>query len=105
MEKLTLEQITAMQKQYGLTELQDRINTGLAWKLEGSYGRAAMDSLNSGACMLPEKRHMDFYGNVVPARTDLKPESTGSLENSQAFWQKVNDGEIDMGEDVEEEVM
>ena len=92
----TVEQITALQKQYGLSEMQDRINSGLCWKLEGSYGRAAMDTLESGACMLPEVKHNDYYGNAVPSRNDLKPGTTGTLLNCQNFWTKVEEGEIQL---------
>jgi hypothetical protein len=105
METLTVQQITDLQKQYGLTTMQERINSGLCWTLEGSYGRAAMATLVNGACMLPDVPRRDYWGNTVPARTTVKPGSTGSLENSQDFWQKVIDGEILMDEDVEEEVM
>jgi len=105
MAELTLEQITALQKMYGVTDLQDKINTGLAWKLEGSFGRAAMSALEDGACMLPEERHSDCYGTTVPSRNDLEPGTKGTLLNSQNFWQKVEDGEIYMmSEDVEEEI-
>lgn len=105
MNELTLEQITELQKRYGLTELQDRINSGLCWKLEGSYGRAAMSALESGACMLPEVQRIDYYGTRVPSRNNLENGSKGTLGNSQAFWQKVEDGEIEMFEeqDIEEQ--
>jgi len=104
MAELTLEQITTLQKMYGVTSLQNKINTGMAWKLEGSFGRAAMSALEDGACMLPEERHSDCYGTVVPSRNDLKPGTKGTLLNSQNFWQKVEDGEIILNEDVEEEI-
>lgn len=101
-ELLTVEQITELQKQYKVDSLQDKINSGLCWKLEGSYGRAAMDSLRDGATMLPEERHVDAYGSTVPSRLDVKAGSTGSLLNSQNFWQKVEDGEIDLAIPEEE---
>ena len=104
MAELTLEQIATLQKQYGVTSLQGKINNGLAWKLEGSFGRAAMSALEDGACMLPEERHSDCYGSTVPSRNDLKPGTKGTLLNSQNFWQKVEDGEIILNEDVEEEI-
>jgi hypothetical protein len=96
METLTIEQITVLQKQYGLTELQERIESGLCWKLEGSYGRAASDALESGACFLPDVIRIDYYGNRVPARSMLKAGTKGTLENSQRFWQAVEDGEIQL---------
>jgi hypothetical protein len=101
---LTLEEITALQEQYGLTEMQTRINSGLCWTLEGSYGRTAMSTLESGACMLPEVPRRDYWGSIVPARTSLKSGTKVTLEHSQNFWQKVEDGEIILNEDVEEEV-
>ncbi len=95
-EKLTLEQIASIQKEYGFHEIQARIDSGLAWHLEGAFGRLAMKLLASGACMLPEVAHKDFYGNTVPSRTSLKAGTKGTLENSQTFWAMVEDGTIEI---------
>jgi len=103
-ELLTVEQITELQKQYKVDSLQNLINSGEVWNREGSYGRAAMSSLEDGACMLPEERHRDYYGSTVPSRNDLKAGTKGTLLNSQNFWQNVEDGEIQLPEDVEEEI-
>ena len=100
--EITIEMITDLQKQYGLTDLQSKINTGDSRKLEGSYGRAAMSALEDGACMLPEERYQDYYGNTVPSRADVKMGTNGSLENCQEFWAKVINGEIDLPEPEEE---
>jgi len=35
---------------------QDLINTGMAWELQGFYGRTARDLINAGHCTLPERR-------------------------------------------------
>jgi hypothetical protein len=99
-----IEQITLMQKIYGLTQLQKDINSGQVWLMEGFYGRQANDALESGACFLPEERRRDYYGSTVPSRNDLEPGTKGTLLNSQEFWGKVVDGEIILAEDVEEEV-
>lgn len=96
MKDLTIEEIVQLQEEYGLTELQDNINSGLAWKLEGSYGRSAMSALEQGACVLPEESHLDYYGNTVPARADVKDGHKGTLGCAQLFWQKVQDGEIEL---------
>jgi hypothetical protein len=81
--------------------MQDMINSGQAWQMEGSIGRAAMDLLESGACMLPLTPHSDAYGNRVPSRDMLQGGSKGTLENSIRFWERVETGEIelDMDED------
>ena len=94
--KPSIEQITELQKEHGLEELQGYINNGMAWQLEGHVGRTAMQALESGACMLPEERHNDYYGNTVPSRNDLKSGTKGTLENSQNFWEQVLEGEIEM---------
>jgi len=103
MDELTIEQISELQKRYGVDSLQSLINNGQAWLREGFTGRQAMASLESGACMLPEEEHQDFYGNTVPSRTSLKAGTKGTLENSQTFWQKVEDGEIELNEPEDDE--
>lgn len=90
--------ITALQKQYGFAEMQNHINTGLAWKLEGSFGREASRLLDSGACMLPKVAHRDYYGSTVPSRDVLKKGSKGTYQNSVEFWTAVEDGKIEIDE-------
>ncbi len=101
--EVTIEMITELQKQYGLTELQELINSGEVWKMEGSYGRAASTALEDGSCLLPEERHQDYYGSTIPSRNDVKMGTNGSLENCQEFWTMVLNGEIDLPEPEEEE--
>lgn len=86
METLTVEQITELQAQHGLTDIQNMINSGQAWHMEGSVGRCAADNLESGACMLPKERHTDYYGSTVPSRDDLQEGTKGTLQNSIDFW-------------------
>lgn len=96
MEKPTLEQITELQAEYGLTDLQKFIDTGDAWRMEGHIGRTAMSALEQGACLLSEDQHIDTYGSLVPSRNDVMPGTKGSLTLAQNFWQKVIDGEIEL---------
>jgi hypothetical protein len=95
MEDLTLEQITELQKQYGADQIQNMINSGQCWHMEGSIGRMADSCLEWGICMLPEERHQDYYGSTVPSRNDVAPDTKGSFGNCLAFWTKVNDGDFE----------
>lgn len=67
--------------------MQALIDSGNAWKMEGSCGRAAMDALESGACFLPEQANLDYWGNRIPSRNDLKDGTKGTLGNAVAFWE------------------
>lgn len=46
--------------------LQYLVDTGLAWNLQGSYGRAAASLLEQGLIKPAKTDHKDAYGNVVP---------------------------------------
>ncbi len=59
--------------------LQRAINSGM-WSLQGSYGRSMMAAIESGYCMLGERAARDYYGNRVPARSEVKPGTKGSRE-------------------------
>jgi len=58
--------------------MQGMINSGMAWQMQGSYGRAAMAALESGDCMLGEVGHRDFWGSYVPSRSEVKAGTKGS---------------------------
>lgn len=104
MSKLTFNQIKSLQNQYGITEMQNHINNGMAWKFEGSVGRSAMAMLDSGACMLPKHTTSDYYGNTIPSRDILQKGSKGTFQNSQEFWECVVNGEIEIEVEHEEVV-
>lgn len=59
---------------------QGLIDSGQAWRLQGSYGRTARDLIQAGRCALGEVGCNDAYGNYVPSRTEVKPGSPGSPE-------------------------
>jgi len=92
---MTYSQITSLQKAYNVTEIQEQINTGLCWKMEGSVGRFAMDCLEAGVCMLPLERRIDYYGQTVPSRNDLKAGTKGTFQNAVRFWNQVQDGDFE----------
>jgi hypothetical protein len=86
--------IKKLQEGYGYDQLQSMIDSGQVWKLNGSYGRMAMSSLESGMCMLPKEACFDYYGNRVPSRDDLKKGTKGTFQNCSRFWSGVEDGSI-----------
>jgi hypothetical protein len=81
--------IKQLQYAYGYDQLQNLIDTGAVWTLEGSFGRAAMDALESGACMLPTSSRKNYYGSSVPSRYQVKQGTTGSYQNSVRFYSKL----------------
>lgn len=86
-------QVKSMQKLCGYAELQKMIDTGMAWHMEGSYGRMAMDALRSGACMLPTSSRRDAFGNTIPSRYQVAEGSTGSYKNTVNFYLNIYEDE------------
>ena len=68
-----------------IAALQELIDSGMAWKMEGAVGREAMASIESGDCVLGEVGHRDYWGNYVPSRTEVQPGTKGSLEYQQTM--------------------
>ena len=64
-------------------KLQQLINSGLAWKLEGSFGRNAMQAIEDGICILGKIGHRDFWGNYIPRRYEVKSGTKGSVKYRQ----------------------
>lgn len=60
--------------------LQNLVNTGQAWFLEGSVGRMAMDAIEAGVVVLGPVGHRDYWGNYVPSRFEVQPGTKGSPE-------------------------
>jgi len=96
MNDLTIEQIIELQKQYGVTQTQEGINSGEIWKFDGSLGRFADNCLENGICFLPEERTYDYYGNTLPARNEVEENSKGSLGNAITFWTRDNDMDFEV---------
>jgi hypothetical protein len=63
---------------FTIEEMQNLINSGDVWRLEGSMGRAAMELIEAGECMLGEVGCYDFWGNYVPSRHEVKAGTKGS---------------------------
>ena len=82
---LTLNDIDILEGEDHCTEeeyylsIQKAINGG-AWSFQGSYGRAMMDAITAGYCMLGRNRAQDYYGNTIPSRDDVQAGTKGSYE-------------------------
>lgn len=61
----------------GRHAMQQMVNSGTAWKLQGSYGRAAMDMISNGHIALGHQGHRDYYGNYVPSRHEVQEGTKG----------------------------
>lgn len=61
-------------------DMQELIDSGMAWKLEGSVGREAMRMIENGECVLGETDHYDYWGNHVPSRYQVEAGTKGSIE-------------------------
>ena len=59
--------------------MQDLIDVGMAWKMEGSVGREAMTMIEAGHVVLGEVAHRDYWHNHIPSRYDVKPGTKGSV--------------------------
>jgi hypothetical protein len=83
-------------KEYNMTKTEIRkcqklINSGNAWRLEGSFGRYAMNMIENGFCMLGLKGHRDYWGNYVPSRFEVKPGTKGSREYMKKAREDINE--------------
>ena len=59
--------------------MQDLIDVGTAWKMEGSVGREAMTMIEAGHVVLGEIARTNYWGFTVPSRYDVEPGTKGSV--------------------------
>ena len=83
MSDFTLNDIDTIESEHDSEEqyyasIQRAINSGSAWSFQGSYGRAMMDAINAGRCMLGHKPARDYYGNRIPSRHEVQDGTKGS---------------------------
>lgn len=60
--------------------LQRAINSGSAWSMQGSMGRAMMAAIEVGRCCLGHTAAYDYWGNRIPSRTEVKEGTKGSVQ-------------------------
>lgn len=87
---MTKRQIRKLQKDYGFSEMQKLIDSGVVWKMEGHLGREAIDNLRSGACFLGRQSFDDYYGNRIPAIHEVEPGTMGSLGRSIKYYENID---------------
>ena len=80
--------VRRLQRGHGYRELQEKIDNGSVWQMEGFMGRQAMAALESGACMLPKESFRDYYGNKVPSRDELVQGTKGTFQNSVEYYKQ-----------------
>lgn len=73
----SVEEAVDQEEYYG--SVQEMINAG-QWSLQGSFGRAMMDAIESGYCMLGESSARDYWGNYIPSRTEVEEGTKGSRQ-------------------------
>lgn len=82
--------------------MQNLINSGMAWRLEGHIGRQCMAAIEGGICMLGQKSHRDYYGGRIPSRDEVEAGTPGSYEFVEAHYGKDHADEMAaVGEDFE----
>lgn len=85
-----------------IEQMQEWIDKGFAWSMEGTVGREAMRGLELGMYFLPNKSHRDYYGNPIPSRKDISKGAKGSLENAYDFYQNDNNiWELELNENYD----
>ena len=68
-------------------ELQEWVDSGTVWLLEGHAGRTAMAAFEAGALVLGPEPCKDYWGNDVPSYRDVEDAvgSKGSVANAENY--------------------
>lgn len=88
---MDLRTIKKLQKINGFKEIQEMINDGSVWSMEGSMGRFAMDTLRAGATILPKKSFLNYYGGQIPSRYMIQEGTAGSKTNCIRYWSNFDE--------------
>jgi hypothetical protein len=84
--------------------LQGLIDSGTAWTLEGSVGRAAMRAIESGLCVLGPSSHRDYWGNYIPSRFEVQAGTKGSVDYANKRREELGLPPLDLDELTNERV-
>lgn len=72
--------------------MQEAINSGSVWSLEGSMGREAMGLIEAGLCALGHEGCRDYWGNYIPSRHEVQAGTKGSVQYVEDHGNEVRDG-------------
>lgn len=79
--------------------IQQLIDSGDAWKLEGHVGRRCMAAIENGDAVLGPEPRIDFWGNRVPSRHEVTPGTLGSIEYANRLREERGDEPLSIEED------
>lgn len=74
--------------------IQDLIDSGMAWQLEGHIGRQCMAAIEDGRAMLGPVGHRDYWGNYIPSRYEVQPYTVGSPEYAEVMQELSDAAEV-----------
>lgn len=87
-----------------IEHMQDWIDNGYAWSMEGAVGREAMRGLESGMYFLPNQSFTNPYGQHIPSREEIRIGTEGSLDNAYDFYQdEMNLWELELEQEQYED--
>jgi hypothetical protein len=93
---LTLDDVLTIEEDEDATAAEEiealqRAISGGTWSLQGSWGRAMMDAIEAGVCVLGPRGARDYWGNYIPSRTEVKSGTKGSIAyaNAQGTRQRL----------------
>tara|TARA_E500000178_G_scaffold352531_1_gene416175 strand:+ start:988 stop:1311 length:324 start_codon:yes stop_codon:yes gene_type:complete len=69
-----------------IEKMQEWIDLGYVWSMEGSVGREAMRGLDCGMYFLPNQSFRNPYGQHIPSREEIRIGTEGSLDNAYDFY-------------------
>lgn len=76
--------------------IQNLIDSGMAWRLEGHVGRQCMAAIDNGDAVLGTEGHTDYWGNYVPARSEVVPGTKGSVEYANRLREERGEEPLDL---------
>lgn len=81
-------EIKKIQRKYGVGKVQELIDSGKAFMIQGDFEELIWSMIYSGACMLPDLVHKNHQGTRIATRAMVPSGSPGSFKRCQSYWSK-----------------